>query len=172
MTPQLLLLTALLLCFFFMSLLYIRFNDERNYNLYLQGKLNPYKRKKLFLTVPEQELFSILQSANTKGNFLIFPQLHLSTLLAAKDETSDLKGKFDWLNTLYVDFVLFDKDSLQPILVIELNDSTHFWSSRKARDQFVKKALEENGIPLFTIDTPSLTDKEQIITSVLNRLNS
>ena len=155
-----------------MSLFYVRFVDERNFNLYLQGKLNPYKRKVSFLTSPEKDLFVILQQANIKGNFLIFPQLHLSTLLVVKDETNDLQGKFDWLNKLYVDFVLFDKETLDPLLVIELNDSTHFWGSRKARDQFVKKALEENRIPLLTIEKNLLEDRQKIIELVLSRLNS
>lgn len=156
----------------FTIIYYTGYTSERNHNLYLQGKLNPYKRRRSFLTSPEQELFLILQTANVNGNFLIFPQLHLSTLLEVKEDADDLRGKFDWLNKLYVDFVLFDEETLQPLLAIELNDSTHFWGSRKARDQFVKKALEENGIPLFTIEKTELPNREKITELVRSKLNS
>ena len=136
--------------------LYLKLQDERNKNLYADGLVNPYKKKKYFLTLDEKELFLILQNLTVNSNYLVFPQLHLSTLLQVKEESNDLAGKFEWLNKLFVDFVLFDKKDLQPRLVIELNDSTHLWGNRKARDQFVKKSLEENNIPFLVIETESL----------------
>lgn len=136
--------------------LYLKLQDERNKNLYADGRVNPYKKKKYFLTLDEKELFLILQNLTVNSNYLVFPQLHLSTLLQVKDESNDLTGKFEWLNKLFVDFVIFDKQDLQPKLVIELNDKTHLWDNRKARDQFVKKTLEENHIPFLAIETESL----------------
>lgn len=148
-----------LILFFFLSfvsiILYIKLQDERNKNLYLHGSLNPYKKKRHFLTLDEKELFLILQDL-TAGNYLVFPQLHLSTLLQVKEESKDLSGKFEWLNKLFVDFVIFDKQTIQPRLVIELNDKTHLWGNRKARDQFVKKSLEDNNIPFLAIETEFL----------------
>jgi len=170
MAWQIILLLLLILASLFAFLFYMRFLDEQSYNLYLQGKLNPYKRKQHFLTTPERELFEMLQSCINLEKYLIFPQLHLSTLLAVKDETADLQGKFDWLNRLFVDFVIFKKDSLEPALVIELNDSTHFWNNRKARDQFVNKALEDNGIKILTIETNLLQDKLKLVELVKNSL--
>lgn len=130
--------------------------DYRNYNLYLEGKFSPFKRKAYILTRSEQELFSLIRSAIADLDCLVFPQQHLSTFLQVKDDADDLTGKFGWLNTLFVDFVIFDKEAVQPILVIELNDKTHFWNSRKGRDQFVAKALKENNIPLLIISTDDL----------------
>jgi hypothetical protein len=170
MAWQILLLVLLILVSLFAFLFYMRFLDEQSYNLYLQGKLNPYKRKQYFLTAPERELFLLLQKCINSDQHLIFPQLHLSTLLVVKDETADLQGKFDWLNRLFVDFVIFKKDSIEPALVIELNDSTHFWNNRKARDQFVKKALEDNGIKLLTIETNQLNDKAKLEAVIKNAL--
>ncbi len=151
-------------------LLYLKVIDERNYNLYLQGKLNPYKRKKYFMTLPEKELFSLLQKMSSEKGLLIFPQLHLSTLLVVNDGSNDLQGKFDWLNRLFVDFVLFDRQTLEPVLVVELNDSTHFWNNRKARDQFVQKALEENGIPFIAISTDKLPDTREVTIAIESEL--
>lgn len=160
MTIEIFLIFLLLLTFSFGLVWYIKFTDERNYNLYLHGKLNPYKRKSQFLSDPELKLFNLLNSLNFNNEFYIFPQLHLSTLLMVKNEAIDMKGKFDWLNSLYVDFVLFDKKSMEAKLVIELNDKTHFWNNRKARDEFVEKSLTENGIPFlklsfFDLDHPN-----------------
>jgi len=109
-----------LLLFFILSftsiLLYLKLQDERNKNLYADGRVNPYKKKKYFLTLDEKKLFLILQNLNLNSNYLVFPQLHLSTLLQVKEEFNDLAGKFEWLNKLFVDFVIFDKQDVQPIL--------------------------------------------------------
>ena len=166
----------LLVLFAFLSftsiLFYVKFQDERNKNLYLHGELNPYKKKKYFLTLNEKELFLILQDLTANSNYLVFPQLHLSTLLQVKEESNDLTGKFEWLNKLFVDFVIFDKQNLQPLLVIELNDSTHLWNNRKARDQFVKKSLKDNNIPFLAIETQSLINGQakQIVEEILKKL--
>lgn len=149
----------------------VKYQDELDKNLYLSGQLNPYQRKKYFLTSSEKELFKILQSSEIEDAYFIFPQLHLSTLLEVKDDLIDLRGRFDWLNKLYVDFVLFDRRNLEPRLVIELNDSTHKWKSRRTRDEFVKTALQKNNIPLLELETESLSKTDEVVKAVQNSIS-
>jgi hypothetical protein len=130
----------------------IRFTDERNKNLYFLGKLNPFENKDRFLTPNEKHTFEKLQELEVFKGLYILPQLHLSTFLKVKDNANDLQGKFDWINRLFVDFVIFDESLSKPLLVIELNDSTHKWNNRKARDEFIRKALESNGIKILSIN--------------------
>lgn len=156
----------------FTFLIFIKFQDERNHNLYLQGKLNPFKRKKYFLTISEKELFQLLQEYIIDKEILIFPQLHLSTLLEVNENNNDLLGKFNWINKLYVDFVLFDKNTIQPLLVIELNDPTHFWNNRKARDEFVMKALNSNNINLLTFTNEDIKNKDVIFAQLDEKLKT
>ncbi len=150
--------------------LYIRFIDQQNYNLYLQGQLNPFKRKTHFLTSPEKILFEILRDIAIDKNFYVFPQLQLSKMLYVQDDVNDIREKFDWINKLSIDFVIFNA-SLEPLLAIELNDKTHAWINRKARDQFVIKSLEENNIPFLTIATDLLNNKEQVVAEILSQLS-
>jgi len=168
-------LIGLLLFFILTSIiLFVKFKDERNNNLYLQSKFNPFTKKRSLLTGNEKKLLKLLEGFSSLDTYYIYPQLHLSTFLKVKDGANDLKGKFDWLNKLYVDFVIFDKETLSPLLVIELNDSTHKWDSRKARDEFVAKALEENGIPLLTFTTNQLASRDvidNILQEELSKLN-
>jgi hypothetical protein len=171
MQTILIILGALVLLFFMTTVFaFILFQDERNKLLFLQGKLNPFRRRQRFLTGNELKLFSILRDNSTLNDFYIFPQLHLSTILEVKDDTNDLAGKFDWLNKLFVDFVIFDKE-MNPKLVIELNDSTHTWKSRKARDEFVRKALTENNIPLIEFKTNDLVNPINVANKIINQLN-
>lgn len=149
----------------------MKFIDERNKNLYLNGQFNPYQAKKYFLTGAERKLFQILQDSELSNSYYIFPQLHLSTLLEVKPEAKDLQGKFDWLNRLFVDFVIMDKETIKPVLVIELNDSTHRWNNRKARDQFVAKALNENKIPLLIVGVSDLKKSVSVIEKIKKSLS-
>lgn len=162
MTATIILIGFLLFFFTAFIVTSIRFQDERNKNFRIQGEFHPYTKRASFLTGGEKKLFSLLQSSALLSNYYIFPQLHLSTLLEVKDDAKDMQGKFEWLNKLYVDFIIFDKEKIEPVLVIGLNDQTHQWGSRKARDEFVRKALDENGIPLITIKTNDIADFAKI----------
>lgn len=162
----------LILSLFAIFLLWMKFQDERHYHLYSQGKNNPFKKKK-FLNGGEIKLFNILQSLPELDNYYIFPQVHLSTVLKVKNDFNDLRGKFDWLNDLYPDFMIFSKEDFEPKLAIELNGPYHKLDAKIARDQFVRKSLEENNIPLLEIDILLLTNEEEIkkrISSELTKL--
>lgn len=153
------LLMVLCCLFFSMTVIaMIKFIDERNKNLYLQGDLKPYFRKKYYLSPSEQKLFHILFEFAKQHGYLLVPQVHLSSIFEVKEDAKDLRGKFEWLNSLSVDFMLFNKQTFQPVAAIELNDRTHLWLSRKARDQFVQRAFNENNIKLLTVQTTHLVD--------------
>ncbi len=62
------------------------------------------------------------------------------------------------INKKIVDFVLFDKQNISPILVIELDDYTHQKPDRKKRDVFLNKVLDHCGIPI--LHTPSVHEEE------------
>ena len=149
----------------------VKFQDERNRNLRIQGEFNPYQRKPSFMSGNEKKLYSILSSIQGLQNYYIYPQLHLSTILEVKEDARDMQGKFEWLNKLFVDFVICDRENIEPVLVIELNDSTHKWGSRKARDQFIKNALSENGIQLLTFSTNDLAQSTIVESKISEWLN-
>lgn len=170
MTTTIILIAFILFFFSAFIISYIKFQDERNKNLRIQGEFQPYTKKATFLSNSEKKLFSLLNSSSVTKNYHIFPQLHLSTMLQVKDDARDMQGKFEWLNKLYVDFVLFEKEGFTPSLVIELNDQSHKWGPRKARDQFVQKALDENGIALLVVETKDLANFSQIEEKIRSRL--
>lgn len=65
--------------------------------------------------------------------------------------------------------MIFDKE-MNPKLIIELNDSTHSWKSRKARDEFVRKALTENNFNFIELRTTDLANREKIDELINNNL--
>lgn len=50
-----------------------------------------------------------------------------------------------------VDFALFDRNTLKPLLIIELNDASHNRADRKERDEKVKCIAERAGLGVLTL---------------------
>jgi len=69
-----------------------------------------------------------------------------------------------------VDFTVFEKDFLRPVLVIELDDNTHSTLERMDRDDFVDDVLLGAGIGILHLRTSQLDSTEEIRKVVLQKL--
>jgi len=57
-----------------------------------------------------------------------------------------------WINKIrqkHVDYVICTKDTCSPVLVIELDDSSHQREDRKERDAEVGRILQTAGLPIL-----------------------
>lgn len=152
MTPlETTLLTSLLIAFPITLLSFVLFLDQRQKNLILQGKSKAFELKKYYQTPTEKHFLENLKKLSALRNLEIFPQVHLSTFMQVKDDVYDIGGKFDIVNKLFVDFAVFDHSYTNPLLVIELNDRSHTFTSRIRRDEFVNRALESVNIPILSV---------------------
>ena len=70
-----------------------------------------------------------------------------------------------------IDFGIFDKKTLKPLLMIELNDYTHNYKIRKERDEKVKEILKQSGIPLITFYTNKPNEFDYVFERIENELN-
>lgn len=48
-----------------------------------------------------------------------------------------------------VDFVIVDHSTMQPLLVVELDDKSHERVERQERDRFVDEVLDSVGLPIL-----------------------
>ncbi len=110
-----------------------------------------YKKKDFFLTRAEHECFDALLKA-VDGEYLIFPQVHLPTLLDNKVVGQNWRGAFKHISEKSVDFVLCDKAYISAKLAIELDDKTHERPERQDRDHEVERILSGAGIPLLRLE--------------------
>lgn len=121
----------------------------------------PYTRKGYFLTEKEKELFAKLNEW-FGYNYYIFPQVNISSLV---DVEGSYKNKYSYRNKIdrkSVDFVIFDKRSISPLLVIELDDYTHDWAKRRERDIFVNEIFQKINLPIMHIRGIDSANKEEI----------
>lgn len=110
-----------------------------------------YKKKDFFLTRAEHECFDALLKA-VSSEYLIFPQVHLPTLLDNKVVGQNWRGAFKHISEKSVDFVLCDKAYISAKLAIELDDKTHERPERQNRDHEVERILSGAGIPLLRLE--------------------
>ncbi len=112
----------------------------------------PFIKNNDSLTNSEKYFFRFLENLPiVKDNYYIFPQLSLSKLVTLPD---NLKRSWSLINKIdrkSVDFVLFDRASLKPILAIELDGASHNSLDRQERDDFVDQVFKTARVPLVHI---------------------
>ena len=127
----------------------------------------PFQRKEYFLTNAERSFFGVLQGA-VGQQYLIFAKVRLADLVFIPKGTFSAvrpEGVEGWtaesprawrshmnrIQSKHIDFVLCDRQSVRPLVAIELDDSSHQSADRQARDTVVEGVLEAAGLPLFRI---------------------
>ena len=118
-------------------------------NLWLRKNKFPYALKKYYLTQAELAFLKILREA-VGLNYEIVPQVSLKSIVKVKDNNNyyTYQNKID---RKILDFVLFSKSDFNPLLIVELDDSSHQQSERIDRDKFIDKVAEVTKLPILHV---------------------
>jgi hypothetical protein len=122
--------------------------------------LLPYARQPL-LTAAERAFFDVLTAA-APHDWHIFAQVRLANLVQITPGTPDWQRHFNRIQAKCVDFVLCEPHGLVPQLVVELDDSSHQRTDRKARDAFVDDVLAVAGLPILHVPWQRSYDAGQL----------
>lgn len=118
----------------------------------------PYKARTL-LTPGEFAFYNVLTS-QVPQTFLIFAKVRLWDIIdvTVKKNAAQYTNK---IRSKHVDFILTDKTGA-PKIVIELDDKSHNFKSRKERDEFVNKALAAASINIIHIKAAATYNASEI----------
>lgn len=111
------------------------------------------------MTRTEAEFFHKLERAVSE-RYYVFPQIHLSAILDHKIKGQDWKYAFRHINGKSVDFVLCDRETLQPFYAIELDDSTHNAADREKRDAEVERIFKVSSLPLVRFANKDVSEQD------------
>lgn len=103
---------------------------------------------KKFLNDEEYEILSSLVRILDTSKCLVAPQVSMSSFLKAQKDDWYLYNKF------YVDFLVYEKQSRNPLFVVEYFGGGHFGSNKirtEMRDEIKKKILQSVDIKLIII---------------------
>ncbi len=110
-----------------------------------------YKKKDYIFSKAEYQFFKALHSAIEDKNYYVFSKVRLADLLYIPKESESKAIHWNKIKSKHVDFVLCDKNNYTPLLIIELDDSSHKKDNRKERDIFVDKAFSSANLPIIHI---------------------
>jgi len=111
----------------------------------------PYHKKDFFFSQTERSFFQVLSSVLAETEYYAFSKVRLADLLNLSRGTKDKITYWNKIRSKHADFVICDKKWYKPLLLIELDDSSHNSDTRISRDSFVEKALSDAGLPLLRI---------------------
>lgn len=126
-----------------------------------------YRRKKTIMSRQEMEFYEILKSLFAE-KYLILPQMPLIGVIDKLTQTS-------YRNELFrvVDFCLVEPNTYAPLILIELNDSSHKRADRIERDRKVTEICEAASMPLVTFTSVDYRDvptvRKTIIKNILKK---
>ena len=118
------------------------------------GKLLPYVKRERIVTKAELRFYKALQKA-VQDDWTIFAMVRIADLLRVDE---GVKNRRPWVSKImakHIDFVLCDPGNLEPVLCIELDDSSHQREDRRKRDEFVDDAMDSAGLPIMRIPVRS-----------------
>lgn len=121
------------------------------------GERFDYQRRDWLLTKAERSFLAALDAAVSGGHGLegvrVMCKVRLADLVYLPKglEARSRTRQQNRVNQKHVDFVLVSEKELRPLVVIELDDSTHQREDRVARGGFVDRALGAAGLPLVRV---------------------
>jgi hypothetical protein len=155
--------SVVFLCFslwFFISIIKVLKKGIKISGEGLRKKLElPYRIKEGLMTKAEKNFFDVLEKT-VDNRYYIVPQVNLASLVFVSG-TKYFKTFLNKIDRKTVDFVLFNRQ-FTPVVVIELDDSSHDEISRRRRDDFVDRVMSRVGLKIVHIKTAYTYDPEEI----------
>lgn len=115
-----------------------------------EGEVLPYRRKDFLLSKAERSFFGVLEHV-AGDSYYLFAKVRLADLLWLPKGTEKRQTHLNRITAKHVDFVLCSRDTVRPLVAIELDDSSHQRQLRVQRDAFVDEALAAAGLPLVRV---------------------
>ncbi len=115
-----------------------------------QATVPPYRRRPYLFSKAERSFYEVLLRA-APAEMKLFTKVRMADLIQVRPGVRGRRGHQNRINCKHVDFVLCTRDTLSPVLAIELDDRSHRQPERQARDRFVDQAFAAAGLPLLRI---------------------
>lgn len=123
-----------------------------------------YARKRAYISRNEYNLLLSLREI-APDKYEVIPQAALNSVIDKLTQNA-------YRNELFrvVDFLFVDKTTFAPLLLVELNDSSHLKADRQERDRKVKEICDRAGMPLVTFTTAESKDFLLVRKTVLKNI--
>ncbi len=127
------------------------------------AKLDFYYLKKSLYSPAERSFLGVLEILNYDG-VTISSKVRLADIFGIKRglERGDRQRALNRISAKHVDFLLTKRATGEPLLGIELDDSSHEAADRAARDSFVDAVFASAGLSVLHITARATYDPKEI----------
>ena len=127
-----------------------------------------YLKNDSLLTSSEKKFYFILSDI-LQDNFFIFSKVRIADIVHVPEWYKAYYWAVYWWNRIkskHVDFLVCDKLSFEPLLVIEVDDPSHLQPDRKKRDGLVNFVFRKAHLQILHLTDKSLEDRETLKASI------
>lgn len=126
----------------------------------------PYVVRRSLVSPGELTAYRLLADGLTE--FLVMSKVRMEDVLAAprgltNSERSSMRGR---IKSRHFDFVVCDASELQPVAVVELDDSSHRSAKAQEADRFKDRACADAGLVLLRLAEPSAECAERVVAEI------
>jgi len=107
-----------------------------------------YRQSKSLFTFRERVFFQALLE-DVGSQYAVFAKVRLGDIIWLANEPENRKHHINQLLCKHFDFLLCERGTYKPLLVIELDDSSHDKYEHHERDEFKGKVCEDIGLRLW-----------------------
>lgn len=137
-------------------------NSKEKYDLTRYYKMNS------ILTPVEKWMYNIIKET-VNDEYIIAPKVGMKDFIGVKSGKDYMKH-FGHIAQKHIDFLICTKDTLSPVLGIEIDDSSHNKPDRQKRDQEVDQIY--NTIGLKIIHIPTKINEEALRNAIKNQIEN
>jgi len=120
----------------------------------------PYKLRDDFLTPAERSFYGVISLAVGR-KAIVCPKVGLRDVFFVS-RPNENRAALNRIGQKHVDFLLCEPATMKPVLGIELDDSSHRRSDRKARDELVDRVFEAGDLPLLRVPAKASYDPQEL----------
>lgn len=125
----------------------------------------PYRLADQFLTKAEVSFYHVLRIA-AGADMAICPKVRVADVVSVTASGGEWQSAFNKISPKHVDFLLCDSRTMEPVLAIELDDSSHKAADRVRRDEFVSEVYEAAGLPVLHMSVRRAYNPQEIAAAI------
>ena len=115
------------------------------------------------LTPTEYSFYKQLQSVTEDYNIDILFKVRLADIFQVKYKNKDYHKYFSRIKSKHIDFLLLDKNTVKPVIAIELDDASHNKPSSFKNDNFKNAIFSISSIKLIRIRVQKPYDFSELV---------
>lgn len=128
----------------------------------------PYKRKRYFFSRSEQQFLNILEQKLDHTKYSVFPKVRLGDFIEVDLPKGQRLPYWNKIKSKHVDFLIYDYQTAEAALAIELDGNSHNNKTIKKSDSFKDKLYPAVGLELVRVrvGTNFATEVDSIISKL------